>query len=169
MLQQLLADRFNLKIERPTKEMPVYALVVAKNGPKMQPAKAGDRGPIGNGPGAMMRIQRGGEMSLHVESGKMEMLAQLLSEQVNRTVLDKTGLKGAYDFTLSWTPEMGEGSMMGGPGMPPGGPGGPAPAPDTSGQSIFTALQDQLGLKLKSEKGPVQALEIVNATQPTSN
>jgi bla regulator protein BlaR1 len=171
MLQELLADRFHLKIERQTKQMPVYALMVAKNGPKLQPAKAGDgiAGPNGKGPGAMMRIQQGGEMSFQMMSASMESLAQVLSQRLNRTVLDKTGLKGRYDFILHWTPDESEVPMMAAaPGMPPGGTG-PTPTPDSSGPSIFTALQDQLGLKLKSEKGPVDALEIVSASQPTAN
>jgi bla regulator protein blaR1 len=179
MLQELLAERFHLKVEQP-----VYALVVAKNGPKMKQSKSGDpnrgqgaEGPVKAGPekggsGAMMSMLKGGEMSLRVTQTNMGNLAGMLSREVNRPVLNKTGLKSNYDFTLTWAQEIGEDPIMGGPTMPPGGPGagpGPAPAPDTSGPSIFTALQDQLGLKLKSEKGPVQALEIVNATQPTAN
>lgn len=124
----------------------------------------------------MMRMQKGGEMSLNGVQMNMENLAGILSRQVNRPVLNKTGLKANYDFTLTWAQDIGEGPMMGMPTAPPGGPGsgpgsgaGPTPAPDTSGPSIFTALQDQLGLKLKSEKGPVQALDIVSATQPTAN
>ncbi|HTV82131.1 MAG TPA: M56 and DUF3738 domain-containing protein [Acidobacteriaceae bacterium] len=170
MLQDLLADRFHLKIKRPTRQMPVYALVVAGNGPKMQPSRTGDgiEGPSGKGPGAMMRMQRGGAMSVQMVSGKMDMLAQILSRQVNRVVLNRTGLRGTYDFTLTWTPDGS--AMLAGPGMPPPVPGpGPAPGPDTSGPSIFTALQDELGLKLKSEKGPVEALEVVSASQPTAN
>ncbi len=185
MLQELLADRFHLKIARQTKQMPVYALVVAKNGPKLQPSKMATGAPDTNeeGPSAqpgailpnakpgtmMMRMQRGGEMALQTVAGSMEGLAQALSTQMHRIVLDKTGLKGTYDFTLSWVPEEGEGPMMAGPpGLPPGG-AGPTPEPDSSGPSIFTALEDQLGLKLKSEKGPVNALEIVSASQPTPN
>ena len=186
MLQELLADRFHLRIDRQTKQMPVYALVVAKNGPKLQPSKMATGAPDTNeeGPSAqpgtmmpkakpgtmMMRMQRGGEMALQTVAGSMEGLAQALSTQMHRIVLDKTGLKGTYDFTLSWTPEEGEVPMMakGGQGMPPEG-AAPTPAPDSSGPSIFTALEDQLGLKLKSEKGPVDALEIVSASQPTAN
>lgn len=184
MLQELLADRFRLKVERQTKEMPVYALVVAKNGPKLQPSKlapgaldANEEGPSAK-PGAMMprakpgtammRMQRGGEMSFQMMAASMPRLAEILSMQLGRMVLDKTGLKGAYDFTLKWSPEPGEAPMMAGSGMPPGG-AEPTPAPDSSGPSIFTALQDQLGLKLKSEKGPVEALEIESANQPTAN
>ncbi|MGA7524581.1 MAG: M56 and DUF3738 domain-containing protein [Acidobacteriaceae bacterium] len=186
MLQELLADRFHLKMERQTKQMPVYALVVAKNGPWLQPSKIDAGAPDANEEGSMarsgammprakpgagmMRMQRGGEMSFQMEAGSMPGLTEILSMQLGRMVVDKTGLKGTYDFTLSWAPEEGEGPMMakGDPETPPGG-AGPAPAPDSSGPSIFTALEDQLGLKLKSEKGPVDALEIVSASQPTAN
>ena len=185
MLQELLADRFHLKIEKQTRQMQVYALVVAKNGPKLQPSKFtppapdakqepnGGSDPTAAGPRpgqAMMRIQRGGEMSFQMDAGSMPGLAGILSMQLGRIVLDQTGLKGIYDLTLTWTPGEGEGPMTegGGPGPMPGATG-PAPAPDSSGPSIFTALEDQLGLKLKSEKGPVDALDIVGATQPTAN
>ena len=186
MLQELLADRFHLRIERQTRQMPVYALIVAKNGPKLQSSKTDVAGPDANEKGsmansgtmmpkakpgaAMMRVQRGGEMSFQMVAGSMPRLAEILSTQLGRMVLDETGLKGTYDFTLSWTPEEGEGLMTanGGQAIPPGG-AAPASAPDSSGPSIFTALEDQLGLKLKSDKGPVDALEIVSASQPTAN
>ncbi len=185
MLQELLADRFHLEIEKQTKQMPVYALVVAKNGPKLQPSKVGASIPDSNEempratpgemmprlkPGTMrMSMQRGGEMAFQTVAGSMPSLAQALSMQLGRMVLDQTGLKGTYDFTLTWTADESESPMAnGGSGMPPGGLG-PAPAPDSTGPSIFTAIEDQLGLKLKPEKGPVDALEIVNASQPTAN
>lgn len=184
MLQDLLADRFHLKIKKQTKLMPVYALVVAKNGPKMQPSTVGAaksdsnrEGPSarygGMMPGAqtglaMMKMQAGGEMAFQMVDTSMQRLAQMLSMRLDRMVLDKTGLHGAYDFTLKWAPEAGEAPMMAGPGLPPSG-AEPTPAPNSSGPSIFTALQDQLGLKLKSEKGPVEALEIESASQPTAN
>jgi uncharacterized protein (TIGR03435 family) len=100
----------------------------------------------------------------------------MLSQQLGRTVLDKTRLKGNYDFTLKWTPEQGEGMMMGGPvgGPPPGGPGGGPPsngepAPDASGPSIFTALQEQLGLKLEAIKAPAEVLVIGHVERPSEN
>jgi uncharacterized protein (TIGR03435 family) len=90
-------------------------------------------------------------------------LVHLLSQQLGRIVVDKTGLTGKYDFTLQWTPDESQG--------PPGGPPGIdyAPPPDSSGPSIFTAIQEQLGLKLESEKGPVEILAIDHAEKPSAN
>ena len=95
-------------------------------------------------------------------------LATVLSQQLGRQVLDQTGLKGNYDLTLKWTPEQGEGMMLGGPGG-----GGPppesAPAPDTSGPSIFTAIQEQLGLKLEPTKAPAEVLVVDHVERPSEN
>jgi uncharacterized protein (TIGR03435 family) len=95
-------------------------------------------------------------------------LARLLSQQLGRTVIDKTGLTANYDFTLHWTPDEGEGASF------PGAGGGPQPnnsaAPsDSSGPSIFTALQEQLGLKLESQKGPVEIIFIDHVEKPSEN
>ncbi len=173
MLQSLLADRFQLKLTRGTKEMPAYALVVAKGGPKLQEAKPVDTqadapsGPGGHPHGPMMRMGRGEVSGQGVAAA---FLASVLSQQLGRTVLDKTGLKGNYDFTLKWTPEQGEGMMMAGPG--PGGGGPPpdgAPPPDASGPSIFTALQEQLGLRLEPTKAPAEVLTIDHVEHPSEN
>jgi uncharacterized protein (TIGR03435 family) len=169
MLQSLLADRFQLKLTRGTKELPAYALVVAKNGPKLQEAKPVDTppdapsGPNGHPRGPMMRIGRG---ELNAQGVGLGFLASVLSQQLGRQVLDQTGLKGNYDLTLKWTPEQGEGMMMGGPGGPP--PDG-APPPDASGPSIFTALQEQLGLRLEATKAPAEALTIDHVERPSEN
>jgi uncharacterized protein (TIGR03435 family) len=170
MLQALLADRFKLTIHRETKELPIYALVVAKNGPKLQEAKPGDtypngfRGPGGRGGRGMMMMGRG-ELTgqgLHVAD-----LARQLSQQLGRTVVDKTALTGLYDFTLKWTPD-NQMAMPGGPGD--GGRGSDSGASaDTSGPSIFTAIQEQLGLKLESQKGPVEVLVIDHVEKPSEN
>jgi uncharacterized protein (TIGR03435 family) len=91
-------------------------------------------------------------------------LAQVLSDQLGRPVVDKTGIKGFYDFKLTWTPDVGQG-----PGGPLG-PGGPEPPPvDPSGPSVFTALQEQFGLKLDSAKGPVEILVIDHVEKPSEN
>jgi uncharacterized protein (TIGR03435 family) len=95
---------------------------------------------------------------------------QTLASIVGRTVDDKTGLKGLYDIKLQWTPEVG---AVGGPGGP-GGPGAPvgpeaAPPADPNGPSIFTAVQEQLGLKLDSAKGQVDVLVIDSVQKPTEN
>ncbi len=183
LMQSLLTDRFQLKVSHETKEGSVYNLVVAKNGPLIHEAKPpvdspdAPKGPDGKPlPRNFMRMLPG---DLTGTSVPMEFLAQQLSMQTGRKVIDQTGLKGSYDFELKWTPDAGPGGMMGGGpagggpagGGPPGaGPGGDAPPPpDTSGPSIFTALQEQLGLKLDSAKGPVDMLVIEHVEKPTEN
>ena len=152
MLQQVLTDRFRLKTHWETRELPVYALVVAKNGAKFRPAKPGDAG-------------RPSEGSIYGKPGRIEAhsvptvtLANLLTHQNrelgSRIVLDRTGLQGTYDFTLQWTPEDG---------------GTSGEAAENSGPSLFTALQEQLGLKLEPAKAPLQVLVIDHAEQPTAD
>jgi len=170
MLQSLLAERFQLKLTRGTKDMPAYALVVAKNGPKLQEAKPVDTppdapsGPGGRPHGPMIRMGRG---EVSGQGIALSFLASVLSQQLGRTVLDQTGLKGNYDLTLKWTPEQGEGMMLGGPGggPPPDG----APPGEASGPSIFTALQEQLGLKLEPTKAPAEVLTIDHVERPSEN
>jgi len=90
----------------------------------------------------------------------------MLSQQLQRTVLDKTGLTGKYDLELTWTPDQGADPMFKGPeGSPQRGDA----APDSSGPSIFTALQEQLGLRLQSAKGPVETLVIDHVEMPSEN
>ncbi len=91
-----------------------------------------------------------------------------LSHQVGRTVLDQTGLKGKYDIALKWTPDQSQSAMFQGP--PGAGPGAEtAPPPDSSGPSIFTSIQEQLGLKLESQKGPEEVLVIDHIERPSAN
>ena len=154
-LRALLAERFQLAVHRDSNEQSVYALVVAKNGPKLQEAKGG--------PGPMVRMGMG---QFNGQGVEMQMLATVLSDQVGRTVIDRTGLKGKFDVKLQWTPDPGQG--FGAPGPPPPGVEAPPP-PDPNGPSIFTALQEQLGLRLESQKGPVQALVIDRVEKPSEN
>jgi uncharacterized protein (TIGR03435 family) len=93
----------------------------------------------------------------------LDFLARHLSNQLGRTVMNKTEMKGSYDFTLHWTPE--EGETMG--PRPPGPEAGPPP--DAAGPTIFTALQEQLGLKLESQRGPVEIFVIDSVEKPTEN
>jgi bla regulator protein blaR1 len=163
MLQALLADRFQLSLRRETKELPVYALVIGKNGPKIQPSKPGDAYPNGLkgdgdrplGAGALLLPEKG---KLVGQGVPIESLAKTLSRDLrgriaDRMVVDKTGLTGNFDFTLQWTPEESEGP----------------PSPDSSGPSIFTAIQEQLGLKLESQKAPVEILVIDHVEKPSEN
>jgi bla regulator protein blaR1 len=168
-LQALLEDRFQLKFHRETKEGPIYALVVAKNGTKLKPSeqKEGQRRP-------MMRMGRG---RIESQGITMAQLADMLSMQTGRKVLDRTALTGNYDVKLDYTPDQSQGGPgFGGPGgREPGGPGpGPEggmgpPPPDPNGPTIFTALQEQLGLKLESQKGPVEVLVIDHVEKPSEN
>jgi uncharacterized protein (TIGR03435 family) len=184
MLQALLADRFDLKVRHETKILPVYALVVAKNGPKLKEVSNG-----GSAPNGVKGSQSPRDSTVLSHSGKggnetyfttpISTLAFFLSQQLGRTILDETGLKGRYAFTLKWTPDIGGGEMFGGSGpgggAEPGGSGQSASAmaapgsSDSSGPSIFTALQQQLGLKLKPTKGPVEVLVIDHVEQPSPN
>jgi len=133
-LQDLLADRFQLKLTQETREMPMYALVVAKGGSKLKES-ALDEEHRGN-----MSMSRG---RITVQSINMASFVTQLAQTLGRTVVDKTGLTGSYDFKLEWTPE-GEASA----------------STDQSGPTIFTALQETMGLKLESIKGPVEILVI---------
>jgi bla regulator protein blaR1 len=199
-LQSLLADRFQLKIHKETKQLSMYVLVVGKNGPKIRPsadsprpepgsnsgpghgrgpspapspapgpgAGAGrflDRGP-GRGPGrGFQGVRMAGPGQFSGSKVNMAFLAQVLSQQLGQTVVDKTGLTGDYDFDLKWTPDR---SQAGPFGPPPPGVEPPPPA-DPNGPSIFTAVQEQLGLKLESQKGPVEIVVIDQIEKPSGN
>ncbi len=195
MLQNLLADRFKLKLHKESKEAPIYELVVAKGGIRMKEAaqtgEAPTEGAGGPPPGPPPRgkdgllttphgqvgIQgmRNGRMRLRGDALTMARLIEILSMALDRRVVDRTGLTGTYDVTLDFSPEgMGPGPkpMLMGP-RPEAGGGNPAEAPgdsDDSGPTIFTALQEQLGLKLESRKGPVDLLVVDSVEKmPTGN
>jgi uncharacterized protein (TIGR03435 family) len=165
-LRALLADRFQLTLHRETKEQSVYALLVAKNGPKLQESQTKDgQAKEGTGPrGPMMRMGRG---ELSGQGVALDMLTRTLSSQLGRTVIDRTGLKGNFDFKLTWTPDPGQSAGPPGGGPPPGADA--PPPPDPNGPSIFTALQEQLGLRLESQKGPVEMLVIDRVEKPSEN
>ncbi len=174
MVQSLLADRFELRVKHETRELPVYALVVAKNGPKFQESKPGDTSPSGikaldgwEHSGLRITVLTG-ETRIRGGGVPMASLAAMLSQQLGRTVLDQTGLKGNYNFTLNWTPDEYHAAMYKGAD---GGNPGPdnAPPPESSGPSIFTAIQEQLGLKLVSTKGPAEVIVIDHIERPSEN
>jgi uncharacterized protein (TIGR03435 family) len=178
MLQSLLQNRFQLKAHTETKDVPVYALLPAKNGPKLPEAKEGGCFQIdmnkpppppspGQGPGAMQAPCGGMMMGPNTMRGGKISMAQFvggLSNLLGRPVIDKTGFTGTFDVSLDYSPE---GLSFGGRGLPPPPPG--APAFDTSGPSIFTAIQEQLGLRLESTKAPGEVLVIDSAEKPTEN
>lgn len=148
MLQALLADRFKLVTHTETRELPMYALVVAKGGPHMGAVQSnGTTVNSGNG---------------HIEvqaSNSVPILAEQLAKVVGRVVVDKTGIEGRFDLVLKWTPADREDA-----GFNAGGAN-----PQDSGPSIFTALQEQLGLKLEAQKGPVEVLVIDHIEMPSEN
>lgn len=153
MLQSLLADRFKLILHREDKVEQLYELVVAKGGPKFKPAAETEKGS-----GEMRRAN--GQLTFI--GAPISWLAMALSgEALDRYVVDKTGLEGHYDFTLQWTPDQGLHNQPQAPDA--------LPRAESSGPSIFTALQEQLGLQLKSAKGPVEILVIDEAGHPTEN
>jgi len=142
LLGSLLADRFQLKVHWETRQTNIYALVIGKNGPtlKQDPDPATQSG-INTNKGAHQGRMIGTNEPLSI-------LASNLGNQLARIVVDKTGLPGKYDWTLVWDPD---------------------PGPDSTDPSIFTALQEQLGLKLDSQKGPAETLVIDSANHPSEN
>ena len=144
-LQKLLTDRFQLQIHRETRTAPEYALMLSKGGSKLTQADANVK-PMG--------IRRGcGEMT--GTGATMNNLTMMLSRQLGRPVLEQTGLTGVYNFQLDWTPDSGP---------CPGHTSDAAP-----GGSLFTALQEQLGLRLEAIKGPVEMIVIDHAEKADDN
>lgn len=166
MTASLLADRFKLKVSTRTKELPVYALVVAKGGPHLTPTVAAADAHARR----MPTLTGGSRGELKAGSVSMTLFSEWLSgrdETGNRVVMDATDLKGSYDFTLHWTREENR------PAQNNAAAAGPAPAnaslPDSSAPSFITALQEQLGLKLESRKAPVKVLAIDQVELPSPN
>jgi uncharacterized protein (TIGR03435 family) len=160
MFRSFLRDRFQLKVHWETKELPVLALVVAKGGPKLQQAKPGDtypdgiKGPDGKpaGHAGMLMWGRGRLTGQGIPIGN---LVPPLTQELGRIVEDKTGLTGNYDIELRWTTDDAAPDSRS--------------ASDSPGPSLFTAMQEQLGLKLESQKAPVQVLLIDHVEQPAPN
>lgn len=162
MVQSLLESRFQLKTHRDAREMSIYELHIAKGGAKIKLSEDQSPGQPGS--------QRG---NLGMAGGKIEGTAvqfaffvNALSQQIGRTIVDRTGLKGLYDIQLVWTPEMPSAND---PGRFFGAGAVASPPPDASGPSIFTALREQLGIQLESSKGPVEVLVIDHAEKPSEN
>jgi uncharacterized protein (TIGR03435 family) len=143
MLQSLLADRFRVAFHRETRQLPVYELVVAKNGPKLKESA----------PDAQTMLMMGGSRGIEITATRVgiAMLVNQISNHngVDRPVLDKTQLTGSYDFKLTWTLESG--------------------ALGTDPEAVSIALQEQLGLKLESAKAPLEILVIDHAEKPSEN
>ncbi len=164
MMQSLLADRFKLTIGTQTKELPVYALVVAKDGPHLTEAKVAPEETMRH----MPTLAGGSRGALKADSVSMTMFTWWLSgrdDTGNRVVIDATGLKGSYDFTLNWTPDSMHAADAGGVGQGQAS----TPALEPSGPGFITALEEQLGLKLESRKAPVEVLLIDHVERPSPN
>ncbi|HEV3221146.1 MAG TPA: TIGR03435 family protein [Candidatus Acidoferrales bacterium] len=159
MMQALLIDRCKIAFHRETKELPVFMLVVAKGGPKIQESKSSIANPDGSGVTGTLQFGPGGSMTF--QAMPLTSLIQVLSLQVGRTVLDKTGLTGRYDLTWQFNQNAGPGAA--------GGGANPAGVADPDAPSIFTIIQDQLGLKLEPGKGPVEIIVIDNMEKPSDN
>jgi uncharacterized protein (TIGR03435 family) len=188
MLRSLLADRFKLVVRTEQRDLPIYTLVQAredgKPGPNLKPAAvdcgAGGRGlpgprgavpgPGAPAPGAPGSLGGGCRMMigpgrLMAAGQRIEQLARMLSTQLGRPVIDKTGLSGAYDIELSFMPEVGRGGPIGPP--PPGAP--PLPPIDPDAPTLVTAIQEQLGLRLQAGRGPVDVIVIDSVQTPTED
>lgn len=150
MLQSLLGDRFKLQLRRESRELQAYVLTIAKNGPKLKEAAPSDE------PGSV-RIRGFGKLTgIRATVGQ---LAAALSDvrlngnaMLDRPAIDHTGLTGVYDFSLEWTPEMGASDSA-----------------DRTGPSVFTAVQEQLGLKLEKQKVAVEIFIIEHVEKPSEN
>lgn len=171
MLLPVFEERFGLKYHREKRELTQYELVVAKGGPKLKEATLGEtyangfKGPDGKSAGGMVRVEPGDFIG---QSTHLDTLVHFLSFQFHSPVTDKTGLTGKYDIEMKWMPdEMGNGMMR-----PPDGSQSEAqnaaPAA-TTGPSLFTALEEQLGLKLEAHKEPADVIVIDHIEQPSPN
>jgi len=158
MLRKFLADRFQLAFHREAKEFPVYALTVAKGGPKLKASTA----PPGELPYLINTIypeEKGGVHALlPARNATMAQFTAMLQRGVlDRMVLDKTELSGTYDFELEWTPDESQF-------------GGQLPlAVEPTKPNLFTAIQEQLGLRLDATKGLVAAIVIDRVERPSEN
>jgi uncharacterized protein (TIGR03435 family) len=166
LLQSLLADRFQLRVTHSTKNLPVFALVVAKNGPKLTPTTLPPDDPANARKRTRKTMRTPARGQLIAKGQPVASLLGILSREVGgRVVLDETGLTGEYDFKLQWSPETSTPISAGGES--------PSqvvlPAPDSSAPSIFTALQEQLGLKLESRKAPRDVIVIAHVERPSPN
>lgn len=181
MMQSLLEDRFKLRVHRETRDLPVYELTAAKSGLKLQPAKQGScispgtggtqSPPVPGQPipcGRVLTMMSSSRVGLHGGSVSMTELVRVLSNVLGRTVVDKTGFAGVFDVSLEFTPDQALGGM---PWLSPGPVAASdsprVPSPDRG--TVFAALQEQLELKLKSAKGPVDVLVVDSLERPSAN
>jgi uncharacterized protein (TIGR03435 family) len=158
MLRKLLTDRFQLAFHRESKELAVFAITVAKGGPKLKPSAA-PPGAIPYLTNTVYPEEKGGvHILLPARNATMAQFAEEMQRGVvDRAVVDQTGLSGPYDFDLEWTPDD---SQFGG-NLPR--------SLEPSKASLFVAMQEQLGLRLEATRGPVQVLVIDRVERPSEN
>jgi uncharacterized protein (TIGR03435 family) len=157
-LQMILADRFKLALHHDTKVLPTYALEVGENGSQLQPTKYADypdtaTGPDGKAIHRMMMMQQdggGSVMGIGAQKTSLAEFTKILSMQLGKKVVDKTGLTGQYDFNLHWSRAAADTDA----------------SDNTAGPSLFTAIQEQLGLKLVPQQGPVDVLVVDHVEKP---
>jgi uncharacterized protein (TIGR03435 family) len=150
MLQSLLAERFKLTLHRETRMIPAFVLEVAKGGAKLEKAEGGEASTQASTTNAASEIA--------ARNTSMDLLARVLARarEIDLPVENLTGLDGLFNFRLQWTPESTK-------------PASPAEGRATEGPSLFTAIEEQLGLRLRAQKAPVQVLVIDHAERPTEN
>ena len=149
MLQNLLAERFSLGVHRETQQRSAYVLIVAKGGPKLK----------ASGPGSMnVRISPN---SIRIDHGEIARMTQVLATALGRPVIDRTGLSGPYDLTLDWDEAPVREGGVPGLDLPP--------ALGSDRGSIFTAIQEQLGLRLEPQRVPVEVIVIDRIQRPSEN
>ena len=178
MLQPLLGEKFQLLIRRETKHVPIFALVAAHNGPRLNETHESDpdmdeplvrhalnRNNSGLPAGrlGLIILRRG---LLIMQQTDIHTLAMQLSAILGRAVVDKTGLSGTYDCKLEWQPDANQVAMFQAMRVPEGFG---APAPDPSGPTLVAALEEQLGLKLEPENGPVEMFLVERAERPSAD
>ncbi len=165
MLQSLLEDRFKLKIHRETRQVPAFALVLAKGGPKLRLSKPGDCVPYS--PDVKLksaeyfceRVKLSGRLdgaAMSFRGASLTTLARDLSYRLSRPVIDRTGLSGTFNIDLEFEPDSDTPTLHSSP-------------VSLGGTNIFTAVQEQLGLKLESTKGPGEFLVIDSIEMPTED
>jgi uncharacterized protein (TIGR03435 family) len=153
MIQKMLADRFQLTFHHEKKELSVYAITVGKNGPKLTKSAGDPNGLYGAG---------GPPSAFSARNINMGELAEVMqSNLLDKPVVNQTGLSGRFDFTLKFTPDQTQ--------LPPGVRLPPPPDDGTAPPDLFTAMQEQLGLKLQATKAPVDVIVIDRVAKPSGN
>jgi uncharacterized protein (TIGR03435 family) len=155
MLRQLLQDRFQLRVHKQVEMLPVYELVIAKSGSKLKEVEPPNEDATLDEHKTLNGVERGkmrmGGTQFVAHDVPLSLLTSVLSHQLHRPVLDKTGLKGKYDLALNWASDDAIASQ------------------DSPEAFLFTALQEQMGLRLQPTKGEVETLRVSHVELPTEN